>query len=225
MEGDAGARRLNPTEPDAPRTDDAPDASSAGIATELTEPEAPDADNAAERDLQTPAVDRRPSHLGRGWLAGICAALVLLTAGVVVGGYLALRTNDQSAIIARDDAAAVQAAKECVAATQAPDAAAMSTSQAKIIECATGDFGAQATLFSGVLVDAYQAADVSVAVSELRAAVERHNDDGSIDVLVAVRVKVTNTEVAEQEQGYRLRVRMAPADGTFKIARLDQVAS
>ncbi len=44
----------------------------------------------------------------------------------------------------------------------------------------------------------------------MRAAVERHDDDGSIDVLVAVRVKVTNSEAADQEQGYRLRVKMAP---------------
>ena len=59
----------------------------------------------------------------------------------------------------------------------------------------------------------------------MRAAVERHNDDGSVDVLVAVRVKVTNSEAADQEQGYRLRVQMAPDEGTYKIARLDQVSS
>ena len=59
----------------------------------------------------------------------------------------------------------------------------------------------------------------------MRAAVERHNDDGSVDVLVAVRVKVTNSETADQEQGYRLRVQMAPDAGTYKIARLDQVSS
>ena len=59
----------------------------------------------------------------------------------------------------------------------------------------------------------------------MRAAVERHNDDGSVDVLVAVRVKVTNSEAADQEQGYRLRVQMAPDDGTYKIAKLDQVTS
>ena len=122
-------------------------------------------------------------------------------------------------------AAALQAAKDCVAATHAPDTAAMTAAQSKIIECSTGDFGAQATLYSSVLVDAYQAANVKVAVSDMRAAVERHNDDGSVDVLVAVRVKVTNSEAADQEQGYRLRVQMAPDDGTYKIARLDQVSS
>jgi len=55
--------------------------------------------------------------------------------------------------------------------------------------------------------------------------VERHNDDGSVDVLVAVRVKVTNSEAADQEQGYRLRVQMVPDAGVYKIARLDQVGS
>jgi len=136
-----------------------------------------------------------------------------------------LRSHAESEAIARADAAALQAAKDCVTATQAPDTAAMSVAQSKIIECATGDFGAQATLYSGVLLDAYQAANAKVAVSDIRAAVERHNDDGSVVVLVAVRVKVTNSEQADQQQGYRLRVMMAPADGTYKVAKLDQVSS
>ena len=112
-----------------------------------------------------------------------------------------------------------------MAATHAPDVTAMTAAQSKIIECSTGDFGAQASLYSGVLVDAYQAANVTVQVSDMRAAVERHNDDGSFEVLVAVRVKVTNSEAADQEQGYRLRLQMAPAEGTYKIAQLDQVTS
>ena len=32
-------------------------------------------------------------------------------------------------------------------------------------------------------------------------------------------------EECDQEQGYRLRVKMAPADGTYKVAKLDQVTS
>jgi Mce-associated membrane protein len=59
----------------------------------------------------------------------------------------------------------------------------------------------------------------------MRAAVERHNDDGSVVVLLAVRVKITNSQAADQEVGYRLRVKMEQADGTYKIARLDQVSS
>ena len=143
----------------------------------------------------------------------------------MVGGVFAIRDHSQSETIARDDAAALQAAKDCVTATHAPDTAAMSTSQLKIIECSTGDFEVQATLYSGVLVDAYQAANVKVQVSDMRAAVERHDDNGSVDVLVAVRVKVTNSDSADQEQGYRLRVTMAPDEGKYKIAKLEQVTS
>ena len=215
MEGDAGTRQLNPTD-----ADETPDESVA-VSTESGVQEG----DVVIEPAEDAAGARRPSRLGRGWLLGICAALVVLAAGVAVGGYLALRHHDESEAIARGEAAAVRAAKDCVAATHAPDTAAMTASQAKIIECSTGAFGVQAALYSGVLVDAYRAANVTVQVSDMRAAVERHNDDGSVDVLVAVRVKVTNSEAADQEQGYRLRVQMAPVDGTYKIAKLDQVSS
>jgi Mce-associated membrane protein len=219
MEGDAGTSQLNPTgqETDAPED---PVAAVVAEQDEDTEPEAP-ADDIAEGVVD----GRRQERLGRGWFVGICAVLVLLAAGVGVGGYLALRSHDQSEAIARDDALAIARAKECVAATQAPDAAAMTASQSKILECSTGDFAVQANLFAGMLVDAYQVASVNVQVSDLRAAVERHNPDDSVDVLVAVRVKVTNSAAADQEQGYRLRVNMARADGTYKVAKLDQVTS
>jgi Mce-associated membrane protein len=209
MEGDAGTRQLNPT-PDA---DETPDESLAVSPAEQTDPttEAPDT--------------RRPSRLGRGLVAAICAALLALAVGGAVGGYLTLKSHQDTVAGEREEAAALQAAKDCVSATHAPDTAAMTVAQSKIIECSTGDFGAQASLYSGVLVDAYQAAQVTVQVSDMRAAVERHNDDGSFDILVAVRVKVTNSETADAEQGYRLRVQMAPADGTYKVAKLDQVTS
>ena len=219
MEGDAGTRQLNPTD-----ADETPDESLAVSeeeqiehATELQSPEPLDDDGAGD--------GRRASRLGVGWVATICAALLVLAAGAATGGYLALRSHHDSEAIGRADAAALQAAKDCVAATNAPDTTAMAAAQSKIIECSTGDFGAQAALYSSVLVDAYQAANVKVAVSDMRAAVERHNADGSVDVLVAVRVKVTNSETADQEQGYRLRVKMAPDAGTYKIARLDQVST
>jgi len=164
-----------------------------------------------------------PSRLDRRWFIGSAAALLLLAGGVGTGGYFALRAHQHSRNLARDDAAAIQAAKECVSATQAPDTAAMAESARKIIECSTGDFGAQAALYSGLLVDAYQAANARVQVSDMRAAVERNNNDGSIDVLVALRVKVTNAEAKGQESGYRLRVKMASDEGRYKISKLEQV--
>jgi Mce-associated membrane protein len=216
MEGDAGTSRLNPTDEqdslDQPLTDptDTP-----------SERDDPPVEEYRESDV-TP---RRAEKLGRGWVASIAAALLLAAAGVGVGGYLALKSHDQSEALARAENEAVAAAKDCVAATQAPDTAIMSASQAKIINCSTGDFGAQAALYSGVLADAYQAANVKVQVTEMRTAVEGHNDDGTVDVMVAMRIKVSNLEVADQEQGYRLRAQMAPEDGTYKISKLEQVTS
>jgi Mce-associated membrane protein len=219
MEGDAGTSQLNPTD-----ADETPDESLAVSEEDQTE-QATELQSPEPADDESVGDGRRPSRLGVGLVATICAALLVLAAGAAAGGYLALRSHHDSEAIARADAAALQAAKECVAATNAPDTTAMTAAQSKIIECSTGDFGAQASLYSSVLVDAYQAANVKVAVSDMRAAVERHNADGSVDVLVAVRVKVTNSESADQEQGYRLRVQMAPDAGTYKIARLDQVST
>ncbi|MBS4727851.1 hypothetical protein MSM1_05650 [Mycobacterium sp. SM1] len=177
-------------------------------------------DASSERAL---AVERGASRLGGGWLLCIAAALVLLAGGVSAGGYFALRAHREDQRIARADRTAVAAAKDCVAATQAPDTAAMAAAAQKIIECSTGAFGTQAVLYSGLLVEAYQAANVHVQVSDMRAAVERNNADGSIDVLVALRVKVSNAQAKNQENGYRLRVTMAPDEGKYKISKLEQV--
>ncbi|MGE0217453.1 hypothetical protein [Mycolicibacterium sp.] len=196
MEGDAGTSQLTPTE-------------------ESSAPQPGDVQEAP----------RRPSRLGSGWGASICAVLVLLSAGLIGGGYLALRADQRIEEINRSDEAALIAAKDCVAATQAPDTAAMTASQSKILECSTGEFGVQAGLYSSVLAEAYQAANATVAVDDLRAAVERHNEDGTINVLVAVRVKISNSEAADQQVGYRLRATMAFDEGQYRIARLDQVTS
>jgi Mce-associated membrane protein len=215
MEGDAGSSQLNPTGRDTEATDES-------VATVIAEQQ----EDAGPQTRDDEGADtRRQEHLGRGWFVAICAVLVLLTAGVAVGGYLALRAHHQSEKIAAQESVALARAKECVAATQAPDIAAMTASQSKIIECATGDYAVQANLYASMMVEAYQAANVTLQVSELRAAVERHNDDDSVDVLVTFRIKVTNSQASNQEQGYRLRVQMAPADGTYKVAKLDQVTS
>lgn len=186
-----------------------------------TGPEAA-ADEPAESEAGPGEVVRRPSRMGRGWLAGIAAALVLCAAAAGVGGYFALRYHHESQAIARNDAAALKAAVDCVSATQAPDTNAMAASEQKIIDCGTDAFRSQALLYTSMLVQAYQAANVHVQVADMRAAVERNNPDGSVDVLVAVRVKVANDQT-QNETGYRLRVKMALAEGQYKIAKLDQV--
>jgi Mce-associated membrane protein len=189
-----------------------------------------DAEDSSESEADTEdATDsandgRSASRLGRGWLVGIAAALVVLAGGLGAGGYLALRSDRDSQAIARRDDAAMQAAKDCVTATQAPDMQSMAAAAQKMIECGTGAFRSQAILYSGLLVEAYQAANAQVQVSDLRAAVERNNDDGSVDVLVPLRVKVSNSAAQNQEVGYRLRVTMVADEGKYRIAKLDQVA-
>jgi Mce-associated membrane protein len=196
------------------------DVSEAG-ADEVTETNAEDVSEAGN----PPVVEGNPSRLGRGWLIGITAALLVLAVGVGAGGYFALRSNQESRAIARHDAEAVAAAKDCVAATQAPDVNAMAAGAQKIIDCSAGDFRAQAVLYSGLFVQAYQVGNVHVQVSDMRAAAERRNADGSVNVLVAFRIEVSNTGMQNREIGYRLRVKMAPDEGQYRIAKIDQVAT
>jgi Mce-associated membrane protein len=237
MEGDAGASRLTPNDTDEDPSLE-PDAVADDPTAEESAEDSPESDAAADPEISesdaedlaesadTEAADDPggPSRIGRSWFVGIAAALVLLAGGVGAGGYLALRSHLESQATARRDVAAVEAAKDCVAATQAPDIAAMAASAQKIIECGAGAFRSQAILYSGLLVEAYQAADAHVQVSDLRAAVERNNPDGSIEILVPLRVKVSNAETQNQEAGYRLRVTMVQDEGKYRISKLDQVA-
>ena len=216
------------TADEASPDDRADDPATGDAAADNSAADSPAAGDPALEDATVDAgqhADRRPTRLGRGWLTAVCAVLVLLAGGAVAGGYLAWRANERAAEIARADAAALAAAKDCVAATQAPDTAAMTAAQSKILECSTGEFGVQAGMYSSVLAEAYQAANATVVVHDLRAAVERHNDDRSINVLVAMRVKISNVEASDNQVGYRLRATMALDEGQYRIANLDQVTS
>src|ERR1700721_3794332 len=113
--------------------DEAEQTSTETTAEGLAETEAEDVSEAeVDLDTETEAEEEseggsplvvgvNPSRLGRGWLIGITAALLVLAGGVGTGGYFALRANQESQAIARHDVEAVQAAKDCVVATQAPD--------------------------------------------------------------------------------------------------------
>jgi Mce-associated membrane protein len=225
MEGDAGASRLNPTDADDSLDTQVTteDSSESEVATDQSGTAATtEAEVTADAEAAQASVERGPSRLGRGWLAGIAVVLILLAGGIGAGGYFALRFHKESQEIARNDAAAVKAAIDCVSATQAPDTSTMIASEQKIIDCGTDAFRTQAMIYTNMLVQAYQASNAHVQVSDVRAAVERNNPDGSIDVLVAMRVKVTGDQ-AQNETGYRLRVQMSNAEGQYRIAKLDQV--
>jgi hypothetical protein len=233
-EGEADQISTEETAEDSPEPEGEGDQISTEEATQDSEESEGDADagDSAESDVDVDAdadadagdtgVERRPSRRGRGWLAGIAAALVLVAGAIGAGGYFALRYHHESQAIERNDAAALKAAIDCVSATQAPDTNAMIASEQKIVDCGTDTFRSQALLYTNMLVQAYQAANIHVQVADARAAVERNNKDGSVDVLVALRVKVSSDQ-SENETGYRLRVKMATADGQYKISKLDQV--
>jgi Mce-associated membrane protein len=237
MEGDAGTSRLTPNDTDEDPALEA-DAVADESSVEETAEDSLEADDAADHEISESVVEdlaeaperedgepRGTSRLGRGWFIGIAASLAVLAGGLSAAGYfVALRSHHDSQATARRDAAAVEAAKDCVGATQAPDIAAMASSAQKIVECGAGAFRSQAILYSGLLVEAYQAANAQVQVSDLRAAVERNNPDGSIEILVPLRVKVSNSEAQNQEAGYRLRVTMVLDEGKYRISKLDQVA-
>lgn len=198
----------------------------AAVVTALEDGGAGAADAPAPADAAEAAVagaERAASRLSARWLGAIAVALVLLAGGTGASGYLALRADRDTQAIARANAAAVEAAKGCVAATQPTDAAALPASQQKLSECSTRAFGAQIAWYGAVLAEAYQAVNVRVQVPDMQGAVDRDNDDGSIVVLLAFRTKVSHVGMAERENGYRLRVKMVPEDGQFKVAELDQV--
>ena len=208
MEGSAGTSRLNPTDAD--------------LSTDEVVSEAP-ADPASEPDVESIS---HPSRVSRGWLIGICAALLLLAAGIGTGGFFAFRAHGTDQTMEHADVEAMAAARDCVLATNAPNSAVMAQSLQKILDCTTGDFGAYARVMAPILVEAYQAANIKVEVTDIHAAVERHNDDGTIDVLVAFKMKVpSNPDRKNQEPGLRMRVTMKAEDGRYKITKLDPVVT
>ena len=170
------------------------------------------------------APDQPESRLGsERWLARVCAALVAVSLVVIAAGAWGWVSNRDGAAAARDEVLAVDTAKDCIAATQAPDIKAMNDSQRKIVACTTENYAPQANLYSSLLTEAYQTVEAKVKITDIRAAAEKHHPDGSIDVLVATRVKMSNVQEQDQELSYRLRVRMSPDDGVYKIDNIEPV--
>lgn len=182
--------------------------------------ELPDKDGAAADAV----VGIGASRVSRRWPTAAAALLLLLAGAAATGGYSARQAHQKSEALDAAHSSALAAAKDCVAATQPPNAAALPAAQQKLADCSTGNFGDQSTWYGEVLAQAYQAVDVRVRVPEMYAAVERHNDDGSIVALVVFRATVSQTGMADRENSYRVRVKMVPENGQFKVAELDQVA-
>lgn len=220
MEGDAGAVPLN-TDEDQQTADTSARAGDAGG--EVADPE-PEGSQDSTESVKVDEVGPAPSRVGRRQQASICVLLLLFAAGLVAAGIVGLREHAASQAITRENTEAIAAAKECVLATQAPDGGDMALAQQKILNCTADEFRTQVAMYSEMFVHAYQAAKVHVELTEMGAAVERNNPDGSVDVMVAFRVKIDNVETQGKEVGYRLRAQMVREEGQYRIARLDQVA-
>ena len=150
--------------------------------------------------------------------------LLLTLAGLIgAGGLLSVRDHRAGLHIEAEDAGAVAAAKDCVVATQVPASPDLVAAEQKILDCSTGEFRTQALGQSGVFLRMYEAAKVHVSLDEVRAAVESHNADGTVDVLVAFRVNVDDLQSRGRKVSSRLRAQMQFDEGAYRIARLDPV--
>jgi len=83
----------------------------------------------------------------------------------------------------------------------------------------------QAPLYGSVVAEAYQAGSAKVQVTDLRAAVERHNGERLSRRAGGGADQGDELRDGRRGTGVPLRVQMAPDAGVYKIARLDQVGS
>jgi Mce-associated membrane protein len=223
MEGDAGSGQLTPTPP--LEADERPDSDLSGHVDDAGTDGSPASAVSDAADSARDAAPVSDSRLSGRRLNWVIAAVALSALLITAAGVVALIGHRRSAAAANGEAMAVAAAKDCITATQAPDVKVMAESQRRIVECSSENFAAQANLYSGLLFDAYQTVNAQVKVTDMRAAAEKHNPDGSIDVLVATRVAMSNSQQKDQELSYRLRVRMVPSGGTYKIDNIEPVST
>ena len=98
-ESEAATEQTSPPEVTAEDSEES-EAATEQTSTEAAEEASPESEAAEEAEAETeavePSVERGPSRLGLGWVAGIAAALVLFAGGIGTGGYLALRAHQQS---------------------------------------------------------------------------------------------------------------------------------
>jgi len=174
--------------------------------------------------LTPPDATQAASRLSRGWLGAVATVLAVMTTGLGAVGYVAMRAHRHGQALTAADAAAVVAAKDCLAATQPSDVDALPATQRKLDECSTGDFKSQIAWYAAILSEAYQAVNLHVRLPEIDAAVEATKGDGSIIALIAFRANISQEGMPDRDNNYRIRVKVVPDNGQFKIAHLDQVA-
>ena len=162
-------------------------------------------------------------HRSRVLVLGASTIAVVIVAFVAISAVLIHQHS--SVVAARDtDAKIIDSVREDVTALIAPTFEDAQGSAQKILDGATGDWASQFEPNMDAFAQALTEAKVQSSADISEIGIERHNDDGTIDVLVAATSKVTNT-AAQQEstRAWRLRVNVAEVDGEYKLAKVDPV--
>ncbi|GGL15275.1 hypothetical protein [Nocardia jinanensis] len=199
---------------------DSPDRSETPDSRDTDEP--PDAD--ADADEAVPAAN--PPRRERNLLLGIAAAVVVAIVGLIgVNGYLAVGHRDAVAD-SEERLGYLQAARQGVVNVLTVNHNTAEDDVARILDDATGAWRDEFTPQSGPFRDVVRKAQVVTTGEVTEAGLERVNDDGSAQVLVAAHSKVSNAGGAKEEpRTFRVRVTVAPEGDRFKIAKMEYIAS
>ncbi|WP_330255053.1 hypothetical protein OG874_11180 [Nocardia sp. NBC_00565] len=158
-------------------------------------------------------------------VAAVALIAVVTIAAAGASAYFAIAHRD--AVHQADERLDyVQAARQGVVNILSVDFNSANNDVKRILEDATGawreEFAPQAQPFTDVV----QKSKVVTTAEVTAAGLEHRNDDGTAQVLVAAKSKVSNSAGASNEQRtFRLRVTVAPDAGRLKIAKMEYVPS
>ncbi|RZL79521.1 MAG: hypothetical protein EOP32_19220 [Rhodococcus sp. (in: high G+C Gram-positive bacteria)] len=190
--------------------------------TEEEAPEHVEPDGSADiEESSVGTVGRSPRS--RALVVTASAMAVLILACVAISAILIQRHS--SAVADRErEAAIIESVREDVTALIAPTFQDAHGSAQKILDGATGDWASQFEPNMDAFAQALTEAQVQSSADISEIGIERHNDDGTTDVLVAATSKVTNSSAQQEStRAWRLRVNVALVDGEYKLAKVDPV--
>lgn len=190
-------------------------------------PDSEVADESPQTDTDAEAAPTaNPPRRGRNLLIGIVAVVVVVTVGLIgLNGYLAVGHRDALAD-SDEQLGYLQAARQGVVNVLTVNHNTADGDVQRILDDATGAWRDEFTPQSGPFRDVVRKAQVVTTGEITEAGLERVNDDGSAQVLVAAHSKVSNAGGAKDEpRTFRVRVTVAPEGDRLKIAKLEYIAS
>jgi Mce-associated membrane protein len=155
--------------------------------------------------------------------ASVVAMIVLALA--LAGATIYLTLDHRSVLAQQDrDNAIIESAKRNVSDLIAPTYQDAAGSAQRILDNATGDWESQFTPNADAFAQALIQAKVESTADVSDVAIERHNDDGTTDLLVAATSQVRNTAAAEPStRTWRLRLTVTDVNGQYKLSKVEQI--